>query len=79
MHAYLKAEVRNLKIAHDVNDNISITSSSQELCQKTQCTRRRRRDLDPEGPAHLNRQDRAGELSQTVIYLQMAVTARLFS
>ena len=55
------------------------TSSSQELCQKTQCTRRRRRDLDPEGPAHLNRQDRAGELSQTVIYLQLAVTARLSS
>ena len=55
------------------------TSSSQKLCQKTQCTRRRRRDLDPEGPAHLNRQDRAGKLSQTVIYLQMAVTARLFS
>ena len=53
------------------------TSSSQELCQKTQFTRRRRRDLDPEGPAHLNRQDRADELSQTVIYLQMAVTARL--
>ena len=52
------------------------TSSSQELCQKTQFTRRRRRDLDPEGPAHLNRQDRAGELSQTVIYLQMALAAR---
>ena len=57
--AYLNAEIWNLKIAQMSTVILLSTSSSQKLCQKTQSTRSRHRDLAPAHPEHSNRQDRA--------------------
>ena len=57
--AYLNAAQMDLKIAQMSTVILLSTSSSQKLCQKTQSTRSRHRDLAPAHPEHSNRQDRA--------------------
>ena len=51
------------------------TGSSQELCQKIQSTRRRRRHVGPEDPDSTIRQDRANCKGRKLPLWQMLLTA----